>query len=181
MAKDVIGMPLLDEFLESVILDIPALVAENDSALDRKLGRRRGGHPDPLAAQELRLVIELPPYPVSFPRANHPHRRLHLRPGSKVGNIPPLTLSTAIATQLRRLLGKQRRRIHIQVTAFLLQYHQRMFAVRKEEVEKGTRCITAIRQYQVGRTGVACQNACQQTEGRLDFVCLGTLGSIIQE
>jgi hypothetical protein len=46
MAKDVIGMPLLGELLESVVLDIPALVAENHGALGRKLGRRRGGHPD---------------------------------------------------------------------------------------------------------------------------------------
>jgi len=30
MAKNVIGMPLLGELLESVILDIPALVAENN-------------------------------------------------------------------------------------------------------------------------------------------------------
>ncbi len=44
----------------SVILDIPALVAENNGALGRKLGRRRGGHPDPLAAEEFLLAIELP-------------------------------------------------------------------------------------------------------------------------
>ena len=160
MAKDVIGMPLLDELLESVVLDIPALVAENNGALGRKLGRRRSGHPDPLAADEFRLVIELPPYLVSFPRANHSHRRLHLRPGRQVRNIPPFTLSTAIATQLRRLLGKQRRRIYIQVPAFLLQYHQRMFAVRQQEVEKRSHCIKRIGQYQVERPWVACQNAC---------------------
>ena len=51
MAKDVIGMPLLGELLESVILDIPALVAENNRALGRNLGSRRGGRPDPLAAE----------------------------------------------------------------------------------------------------------------------------------
>jgi hypothetical protein len=28
------------------------------------------------------LAIELPSYRVSFPRANHPHRRLYLRPGT---------------------------------------------------------------------------------------------------
>lgn len=181
MAKDVIGMPLLGELLKSVILDIPALVAENDGALGRKLGRRNGGHPDPLAAEEFRLVIELPPYRVSFPGANHPHRRLYLRPGSQVGNIPPFTLSTAIATQLRRLLGKQRRRVHIQVPAFLLQYHQRMFAVRQQEVEKGSHRIKRIGQYQVERPRVARQNACEQPEGGLDFVFAGTLGFLIQE
>ncbi len=58
MAKDVIGMPFMGEL--SVILDIPALVAENNGALGRKLGRRRGGHPDPLAAEEFLLAIELP-------------------------------------------------------------------------------------------------------------------------
>ena len=60
MAKDVIGMPLIGELVESVILDIPALVAENNGALGRKLGRRRGGHPDSLAAEEFLLAIELP-------------------------------------------------------------------------------------------------------------------------
>ena len=35
VAKNVIGMPLLGELLESIILDIPALVAENNGALGR--------------------------------------------------------------------------------------------------------------------------------------------------
>lgn len=92
------------------------------------------------------MVIELSPYMVSFSRANDPHRGLHLWPGSQVGHIPPFTLSTAIATKLRRLLGKQRCRIHIQVPAFLLQYHQCMFAVGQQEVEKRSGCIKRIGQ-----------------------------------
>src|SRR5712671_8108029 len=110
MAKDVIGMPFMGKLVESVILDIPALVAEPNGALGRKLGHRRGRHPDPLAAEEFRLAIELPSYGVSFPRANHPHRRLHLRPGTQIGNIPPFTLPITIATHERRLLGEQRSR-----------------------------------------------------------------------
>ena len=33
MAKDVIGMPFVGQLVEGVILDIPALVAENNGAL----------------------------------------------------------------------------------------------------------------------------------------------------
>ena len=128
MAKDMIGMPFIGQLVKSVILDIPALVAENNGALGRKLGRRRSGYPDPLAAEKFLLAIELPSYGVSFPRTNHLHRRLHLGPGTQIGSVPPFPLLTAIATQFRRLLGEQRSRIHIQVTAFLLQHHQRMFA-----------------------------------------------------
>src|SRR5580692_11742033 len=104
MAKDVIGMPLIGQFVESVILDIPALVAENNGALGRKLGSRRGGHPDPNAVEEFGLAIELPSYRVSFPRANHSHRGLDPRPGTQIGNIPPFTLPITIATQEGRLL-----------------------------------------------------------------------------
>ena len=34
--------------------------------------------------EEFLLAIELPSYRVSFPRANHPHRRLYLRPGTTI-------------------------------------------------------------------------------------------------
>jgi hypothetical protein len=45
-------------------------------------------------------------------------------------------------------LGEHRFRIHIQVTAFLLQHHQGMFAVRQQEVEKGSCRIKRIGQQQ---------------------------------
>lgn len=61
-----------------------------------------------------------------------------------MGNIPPFTLPTAIATQLRRLLREQRHGIHVQVTTFLLQHHQRVFALRQQEVEKGVHRIKRI-------------------------------------
>src|SRR6266403_6419496 len=93
VAKDVIGMPFLCQLVESVILDIPALVAENNGTLGRKLGSGCGGYPDPLAAEKFLLAIELPSYGVSFPRTNHSHRRLHLRPGTQIGTIPPFTFA----------------------------------------------------------------------------------------
>jgi hypothetical protein len=124
----------MGKLVESVILDIPALVAEPNGALGGKLGSGRSGYPDPLAAEEFRLTIELPSYGVSFPRTNHAHRGLHLRPGTQIGSIPPFASPTAIEAQaqFRRLLGEQRHRIHIQVTAFLLQHHQCMFAVGQQ-------------------------------------------------
>src|SRR5467141_4125177 len=84
MAKDVIGMPFTGELVESVIFDIPALVAENNEALGRKLGLSRVGHSVLLAAEEFRLSIELPPFRVSFPRATHPRRGLYLWPGTQI-------------------------------------------------------------------------------------------------
>jgi len=146
MAKNVIGMPLLGELLESVILDIPALVAENNGALGRKLGRGCGSHPDPLAAEELLLVIELPSYLVSFPASESPAPASAPAARKSGRKHPTIHSVDRDSYPLRRLLGKQRRRIHIQVPAFLLQHHQRMFAVRQQEVEKGSRCIKRIGQ-----------------------------------
>jgi len=77
----------MGKLVESVILDIPALVAEPNGALGRKLGSGRGGYPDPLAAEKFLLAIELPSYGVSFPRTNHPHRGLRLRPGTQIVDL----------------------------------------------------------------------------------------------
>jgi hypothetical protein len=38
--EDVIGVPFVDQLVEAVILDVPALVAETDHAVDGNLGRR---------------------------------------------------------------------------------------------------------------------------------------------
>jgi len=46
---EVIGMPAVDQLVETVILDIPALVAETDCTLGGDLWAGKRGHPDPIA------------------------------------------------------------------------------------------------------------------------------------
>ena len=46
---DVIGMPAVDQLIETVILDIPPLVAKTDHPLSGDRLGRKGGGPDPIA------------------------------------------------------------------------------------------------------------------------------------
>ena len=89
MPVDVVGMPAVDQFVEPLILDIPALVAEGDGAPGGNglLGKR--GDPDPVAGQRLVFTVELSAHRTRFLRTDDPHRNIHRGPGKQARKIPP--------------------------------------------------------------------------------------------
>jgi hypothetical protein len=73
MLDSVIGVPFGDHFVEGIILDIPSLVPQMDGSLDRKLGRRMRGHPDPVTSLWIVLLVDLPANGVGLPGTNGAH------------------------------------------------------------------------------------------------------------
>ena len=57
-----VGVPAIDQFVKTVIFDVPSLVSELDATFD---GGQAGGersHPDPIAGERLAFMFELALY-----------------------------------------------------------------------------------------------------------------------
>ena len=51
MAEIVVGVPVFAQFVESLIFDAPAFIAEENEGAGRNLGGREGCNPEPLGDQ----------------------------------------------------------------------------------------------------------------------------------
>ena len=54
-----IGVPAIDQFVETMIFDVPSLVAKLNATFDGSQFRGERGHPDPIADERLTFMIEL--------------------------------------------------------------------------------------------------------------------------
>ena len=59
MLHHMIGVPTIDQFVETMIFDVPSLVPKLDATIDGSQFRGERGHPDPFAAERLTFMIEL--------------------------------------------------------------------------------------------------------------------------
>src|SRR5882672_5526609 len=66
MLENMIGMPVVGQLVETIILDVPTLVAEPDHPRGGTLGRGQRSRPDPVAGLGSILVIDLPAHGVAF-------------------------------------------------------------------------------------------------------------------
>ena len=96
---DVVGMPAVDQFVEPMILDIPALVAEADGPPGGDEVDRKRSHPDPIAGLRLVFAVELPAHGMRFQGTNDAHRSIYLWPGMQVRKIPPRALTRPEGTR----------------------------------------------------------------------------------
>ena len=143
------------------MLDVPALVAESDHAVDGNLGRRERGGPDPVAGLGIVLVIELPSHRVRFQGPNHAHGSLHLRPGVQGRNVPPPARAGAIAAGVRRLQGEEPRDILIQSATLIFEHHQRVLVVREQQVEERRLGGPAVAQHHINGARIRGEHARQ--------------------
>src|ERR1700722_8231024 len=99
-------MPAVDQFVEPVIFNIPALMTETDGPFSRDQVRGKRGHPHPVTGFEIVLASELPPHGMRFRRTDDSHRSMHLWPGKQVRKIPPQTLPRPESARLRGDAGE---------------------------------------------------------------------------
>src|ERR1019366_9741195 len=99
---NVVRVPACDQFVEPMILDIPALVAQADGPLGGRRSSRQRGNPAPIAGEYLVFTVQLPAHGARFLGANDPYRSVHLGPGKQAGKIPPQTLAGAAGPFPRR-------------------------------------------------------------------------------
>jgi hypothetical protein len=85
MAVHVIGMPLVDQLVEALILNVPAARAQlHDGAGGSR--PRRG--PIPFGTLQMDLFVKLAADTVGLPAANDPNGYARLRSGSEALQVP---------------------------------------------------------------------------------------------
>ena len=110
---DVVGMPAINQFVEPVVFDVPALVAEADGAPGGNRLLRKRGDPHPVAGQRFGFAVDLPSDRTCFQRTDDSHRNVHLGPGKQAREIPPQAFAGAEASLRRREGGAQGGRVLI--------------------------------------------------------------------
>ena len=115
-----------------------------------------------------------------FERADDPHRSIDLRPGKQIRKIPPRTLAVPEQARQRNDVGEQTGGILQQVSPFILEYGERVFAVSQKKVEKRRGGVKRIGEHQIERARIGADHPFQQTQGGGDFIFSGSLRFMIQ-
>src|SRR5207237_331429 len=76
MLVDVIGVPAVDQFVEPVIFNIPALVAQADGPFGGDQVDRKRGYPHPVTGFEIVFAVQLPAHRIRFQGTDNSHRRI---------------------------------------------------------------------------------------------------------
>ena len=132
-----VGVPLVDQFVESMVPDIPATMPETEGLFSRGLGRRECHRPDPLRGHRLDLLGRLALHSVNLLRADDPHRSVDLGPGGEVRHVPPPTASRAILSLLRWSDRKQAASVLVELTPLVLGDDEGMLSVGRSRLMKG--------------------------------------------
>src|ERR1035437_1773133 len=151
MLQYMIGVPTLDQLILKPWFSMSHRWCPKPTA--RSTGTRPDGsvvtHTQSLVwnSSFLSLLIELTPYRIGLQRTNDPYGILHLRPGDQVAKIPPPAITRSKGSLNWRHGIEQPGGILIEVPAFILEDHQRVFTVCQQEVEEGGAGIERVSQH----------------------------------
>ncbi len=136
MGEHMAGFPAIDQFVEAVIFDIPALMSETGGTRCTRLCLRQRAGPHPIADERFVLAIELALYRICFQGTNDPDRNMDLQPLDQAGQVPPLALTRSKCSLDRRHELELTGHILIKEPPLILEYDQHMLVAIQQKVEQ---------------------------------------------
>ena len=102
----VVAMPLVGEFVEGVVFDVPTSVTGADDGRGVCEKRREAGHPEPLGNKGFFFAVVLTADGSLFDRAHDPDLFAALRPGREPLKIPTGAADMLVVQMKRRRIGE---------------------------------------------------------------------------
>ena len=171
----VVAMPLVAQFIEREVLDVPTAMA---GAYDgRGIGEqhRQARYPKPLGSEGFILAAELPMDGGFFKGLHDAHRFSALRPRGEPLQIPAGTADVFVVDRNRCGVGKQAAGIFEQIAVFVFEDGDKMLVVAAHEFPQFGVHVEVVAADHLESPRVALQHPGQQPQGTRHLAFAGPL------
>src|SRR3990167_637696 len=181
MFVDVVGVPLVHQFVEPFVLHRPGAGSAFHRRATWEFLLRQRHPPPPSGRLHLQPPVFLPSNSLCLNRPHHPHRPIHRVPRLKALQVPaPVDLSVFLPL-LRRHLVHQPLRVPQHFPPFVLQHRHRVLPIVQTHFEKRRTGIQTVRHHLVETPAIITHHPLQAPHRERDLVLASSLHLHVQQ
>ena len=155
-----VGVPIGCQFIEALVFDAPAFMAENDDVTGWDLVLWQRGDPDPFFGNGGGAVG----CEGRFEAAHDAHALGIGLPRGEVGFVPASVGRGALLETMRRRGGEEGPRVLEQIATFIFEDHQSVLVVLAEEFEETGLRVKTVAEQDIEAAGLRGDDALNQPE-----------------